>query len=346
MSGFPTVNFGESEHGLFSSGEIQRLMRIEYERARRYGYPFTLMLIEVDRLEYLHDLYGYQSKEEILEAVVSLLRSITRVSDVLGCMQDDRVLAVFPHLRADAVAPLAGRMLRGCRELEFESDGRSLRATLSIGVSAPHDEDAPDFDRFVQTAREALEFAVESGGDRYVMRETASAMIGELRDELTREAELLRAPSRPEPPAERPRPRIPSIDELPKGPLKERIRRLFEALGEGSPELQSLEQEIVQLSEISLREVQEEASTVKVTSGKQIETLERRIEKLKGLLDQAEHELHVTARQKGVEQGVASIYRSVQGLSRDENDYVKKREVLTLIFEANVGLQKGRRSGP
>jgi diguanylate cyclase (GGDEF)-like protein len=193
MTGFPTVNFGESDQGLFSPVEIHQLMRIEYERAVRYGYPFTLMLIEVDRLEYLHDLYGYESKAEILEAVVALLRTITRVSDVLGCMQDDRVMAVFPHLSGESVAPLAGRLLRGCRDLEFESDGRVLRATLSVGVSVSHKHETPDFDRFIETAHEALGYALEAGGDRYVVREAAAAMIEDIRDELTLEASRLRA---------------------------------------------------------------------------------------------------------------------------------------------------------
>jgi len=355
MTGFPTVNFGESEQGLFSPDEIQQLMRVEYERAVRYGYPFTLVLIEVDRLEYLHDLYGYESKTEILQAVVSLLRSITRVSDVLGCMQDDRVLAVFPHLRADSIAPLAGRLLRGCRDLEFESDGRALRATLSFGVSVSHKNGTPDFDRFIETAQEALGYAIEAGGDRYVVREAATAMIEDIRDELTVEANRLRAarpgprpapePARtPEPPPALP-PRIPSLDELPKGPLKDRIRVLFEAIGAGSPELKNLELEVLGLAEKSLRDARElEAGGAE--QGKQIGLLERRIGKLKGLLDKAELELQATARRKGVEEGVASIYRTVQGLAEGEGDFVRKREALTLIFEANAELQKGRRARP
>lgn len=350
MTGFPTVNFGESDQGLFSADEIQRLMQVEFERAVRYGYPYTLMLIEVDRLEYLHDLYGYQSKEEILQSVVTLLRSMTRASDVLGCMQDDRVMAVFPHLSTEAVGPLTSRLLRGCRELEFESDGRSLRATLSIGVSIATESEDPEFGLFVSTAAEALAYALEAGGDRYVIREAAASMIAGIRDELTLEATKLRAerplaqqarrPEAPVPPPT-PAPRIPSIEDLPKGPLRDRIRVLFQAIGEGSPELKKLEHEVLALAEKSLRDARAVEADAE-TQGKQIDTLERRIGKLKSLLDQAEVELHATARRKGVEEGVASIYRTVQGLSQGDGDFERKREALTLIFEANAKLQKGR----
>jgi len=308
-----------------------------------------LMLIEVDRLEYLHDLYGYQSKEEILQAVVSLLRSITRASDMLGCMQDDRVMAVFPHLSNEAVGPLAARLLRGCRELEFESDGRSLRATLSIGVSVAHEGEDPDFGLFIDTAAEAVSYALEAGGDRYVVREAAASMIAGIREELTLEATKLRAerpfarpPRAPEPaPPPPPVPRIPSVEDLPRGPLKDRIRILFQAIGEGSPELKKLEHEVLALAEKSLRDARSVEADAE-TRGKQVDMLERRIGKLKSLLDKAEVELHATARRKGVEEGVASIYRTVQGLSHDDGDFERKREALTLIFEANAKLQKGR----
>ena len=43
---------------------------------------------------------------------------------------------------------------------------------------------------------------------------------------------------------------------------------------------------------------------------------------------------------KGVDTGVASIYRTVQGLTGDEDDYQRKKEMLILIFEANIALQR------
>ena len=132
---FPTVNFSDSEAGLFTPAEIRRLMRIEFERAVRYDYPIVCTLIEVDRLESLHDLYGYESKEEILNSVIGLMRSMTRSSDFLGCMRDNRLMATFPHTHREVAAKLAERLLQGVRKLRFDSDGRTLRSTLSIGIS-------------------------------------------------------------------------------------------------------------------------------------------------------------------------------------------------------------------
>ena len=125
MSGFPTVNFSDTEEGLFTPTEILHLMRVEYERARRYEYPAALMMIAVDRLEYLHDLYGWESKEEILQGVITALRGTTRDSDFLGCMQDDHLMVVFPHSSEDTITAIATRLLRVCREIDFQSDSEA-----------------------------------------------------------------------------------------------------------------------------------------------------------------------------------------------------------------------------
>ena len=89
-----------TEHGLFSLAQIQHLMRVEFNRAQRYDYPIVCMMIAIDRLGHLRDIYGYESKEEIVDAVVGLLKSSTRGSDFLGRMADDRLLAVVHRIRS------------------------------------------------------------------------------------------------------------------------------------------------------------------------------------------------------------------------------------------------------
>jgi len=93
---------------------------------------------------------------------------------------------------------------------------------------------------------------------------------------------------------------------------------------------------------LSIAEQAVQTAKNQTPSGRQetVELLERRITKLKELLDTTESELVRIARMKGVEGGVASIYRTVQGLSFEESDYGRKKEMLTLLFEANVQLRK------
>jgi len=158
-----------TESGLFSLAQIQHLMRVEFNRAQRYDYPIVCMMIAVDRLGHLRDIYGYESKEEIVDAVVGLLKSSTRGSDFLGRMADDRLLAVIPHTPAEGAARLAERLLQGARSMDFHSDGRTVQVTLSIGASHNAGGSTLFFDAMLLAAEEALETSVEAGGDRFAV---------------------------------------------------------------------------------------------------------------------------------------------------------------------------------
>lgn len=72
----------------------------------------------------------------------------------------------------------------------------------------------------------------------------------------------------------------------------------------------------------------------------EIENLERRIAKLVKSLANMEKALEKLAKTKDLETGIASIYRTVQGLGGDENDLDKKRVMMAAVFAANIELQK------
>ena len=73
--------------------------------------------------------------------------------------------------------------------------------------------------------------------------------------------------------------------------------------------------------------------------GEQVDRLERRIKKLTASLEATERALQTVSRLKAIDPGVASIYRTVQGL-RTEDDLARaKRAMLEDLFEQNRVLQ-------
>jgi diguanylate cyclase (GGDEF)-like protein len=358
MPGFPTVNFSNSDQGLFSPEEIQRLMRIEFDRAQRYEYPIVSMLIEVDRLESLHDLYGVESKEEILNAVIELLRSITRASDFLGCLRGDRLMVMFPHTARMVAGKLAGRLLSGAHKLRFDSDGRTLRTTLSIGVSYCRDGERISFDEFLQVAEEAVALAVNAGGDRFVerarvlkseiqeLREEIEARTIELREELAAAAQRQAFP-----------PALPTLSQartpleevelggLPDTELGVKLRELFERIGPQTPETALLQRAVIALILQNIELVRAESAEHELTErDRQIDNLERRVRKLAAMLEMTEAELRRVAELKDVDPGIASVYRNVQGLSGAERDYEMRKQLMNEIFKANVELRERRKA--
>lgn len=160
----PTRN---AERGLFSLAQIQHLIKVEFHRAQRYGYPLSCLLVGIDRLEHLRDLYGYESKEEVVGEVVEMLKRETRTSDFLGRLADDHLLVVVPHTPVEGAQRMVERLLRASRQLEFDSDGRTMEVTISVGVgSTAGGDDVLFFDALLEAAELGLERAQAAGGNR------------------------------------------------------------------------------------------------------------------------------------------------------------------------------------
>jgi diguanylate cyclase (GGDEF)-like protein len=156
--------------GVFSLSQIRHLMRVEFGRAQRYGYPLSCLVIGVDRLESLRDLYGYEFRETALEAVIELLQEETRTCDYLGRLMDDRLMAILPHTTAEGAQAGARRILTAARRLSFQPQGSAIGVSLSIGISHYEDDNTLFFDSLVEAAEAALVEAGKSGGDRFVHR--------------------------------------------------------------------------------------------------------------------------------------------------------------------------------
>ncbi len=165
--------------GVFSLSQIRHLMRVEFGRAQRYGYPLSCLVIGIDRLDALRDQHGYEFRETAVAAVIELLQQETRTCDYLGRLMDDRLMGILPHTTAEGAEAGARRILGAARAVALRAPAaigpgargeNPIRLTLSIGISHYENDNTLFFDSLVEAAEGALAEALRSGGDRFVHR--------------------------------------------------------------------------------------------------------------------------------------------------------------------------------
>lgn len=121
--------------------------------------------------------------------------------------------------------------------------------------------------------------------------------------------------------------------------LVERIRELMVGSGAGRGEaLQEGVLELVLQTVAKERRAAEEARSA--LRDREVDNLQRRIEKLTHSLETTEHRLRQVAAMKNIDDGISSIYREVQGLEDGSEQFGKKKELMSAIFAANLRLQK------
>jgi len=275
-------------------------MRVEFERAGRHGLPLVCLLIGIDRLGTLQDLYGRETREEILGASLAALRRVTREHDLLCALQDDRIVALFPHSQPELGALLARKLLEAAREMRFEREGRSLRISFSIGVAHNRHRDAISFDTLVSVAEEGLAVADAAGGDRFVETELYQLIEQQRR---AREQQALRAGG-PRPPGRRSYPVAPAAPAARAPGLGDTLLDVLSAMGvrvddPGRLDQQSLTQLLFRLQDA--RAPKEHGDLAEERRKNDI--LERRISKLVGQLGVTEAELQRIALLKNVDLG-------------------------------------------
>jgi len=91
---------------------------------------------------------------------------------------------------------------------------------------------------------------------------------------------------------------------------------------------------------LAVKKMEADHEQMREEHARQVDVLERRLTKIATSLEATEGALLRTRSGENVDLGVASIYRTVQGLSDVEGDTELKKEMMSKIFEANIELRK------
>ena len=133
-------------------------VRRELARSRRSGSPLTLLVIRVDDLAQIAELFGVETKNRVLSHVAELAVEVAREVDMAGLLLSLELvgLAAFACDRYGA-SRISARILKANARRPF-SLGEALPAiipSLRFGLST-YAADAQDFDGLLKGAREEL----------------------------------------------------------------------------------------------------------------------------------------------------------------------------------------------
>lgn len=143
---------------------IMGVLKVEFSRARRYNCPLSAALIQIDRYEYLRDLYGVEVAQNISDNVVKMINNNTRLSDFLGKI-GERFLLIMPHTEKEGAVITANRIRKKLASLDFDVSGKLIKVTLSIGISDNEEEESIFYDSILKKAESVMKNIINQGGD-------------------------------------------------------------------------------------------------------------------------------------------------------------------------------------
>lgn len=148
-----------NRRGLFEVAES------EFERCKRYGCVFSLVMIDVDGFKKINDSFGHEAGDTVIKNVTQVCRRITRRVDMIGRYGGDEFVVLLPETSLEGARNLAERMRQKIEGLRIVFEKVSPRITCSFGISQREASDM-DVEDTIRKADKALYVAKRRGGNR------------------------------------------------------------------------------------------------------------------------------------------------------------------------------------
>jgi len=143
--------------GLYNHKHFHETLAAELGRARRYGQPLSLILVDIDFFKAYNDAWGHQAGDALLRSLAGVFKAAARQNDLVARYGGEEFAFVLPQTDKRQATALAKRLCRTVerRRCEGEEVLPGGRLTVSLGVAA-YPEDVSHAADLVGRADQAL----------------------------------------------------------------------------------------------------------------------------------------------------------------------------------------------
>ncbi len=107
----------------------------EVSRAKRYGDPLALALLDLDHFKAINDAYGRPAGDAVLQAFSATCTSILRDTDIFARIGGEEFAVLMPSTPPDAARATMERLRGDLGATPIHWDGRSIQTSVSIGLA-------------------------------------------------------------------------------------------------------------------------------------------------------------------------------------------------------------------
>jgi diguanylate cyclase (GGDEF)-like protein len=120
--------------GLANHRTFYEVLERELFRCRRYGGLVSLIMIDIDNLKEVNDVYGHRAGDKVIRAVSENIRECIRQIDTPARYGGDEFAVILPNTSLDDAFAVAGRMVEkvGNSPINWKND--RINFSISIGL--------------------------------------------------------------------------------------------------------------------------------------------------------------------------------------------------------------------
>ena len=143
--------------GVLKRNSILYILEKEIARSLRYETPFSVLMLSVFRVtpeeETAPDTI---KKESIMNLVLGQLASVFRNTDIIGRLDEEKMLVILPMTAEVNSRKAMSRILKQINDRRFEIDGTALTLKLAGSVTAFDQDLTPSLKEFIRRAEDDI----------------------------------------------------------------------------------------------------------------------------------------------------------------------------------------------
>jgi diguanylate cyclase (GGDEF)-like protein/PAS domain S-box-containing protein len=121
---------------LYNSRHFYHQLKMEIDRADRYGQPLTLLLLDLDDFKRFNDAYGHIEGDQVLMRLGEIVKRCLRQSDSAYRYGGEEFVILLPMTTSADGALTAERIRTEFKKENFSpTQGQEVHVTVSIGVA-------------------------------------------------------------------------------------------------------------------------------------------------------------------------------------------------------------------
>ena len=158
--------------GLHNRRHLMDTLGQQQDRARRFGEPFAVCILDLDHFKHINDAHGHGVGDEALRAFSERIGSQLRRMDVIGRGDSgstfgryggEEFLLVLPYADEASARAAAERLRAAVHATPFDTSAGALPITFSAGIACHRTGES--LDEMLKRADEALYRAKAAGRD-------------------------------------------------------------------------------------------------------------------------------------------------------------------------------------
>ncbi len=143
----PLYGVVDAVTGIWNQKFVEALLGQEANRAVRYRRPLSVLVVELDHAEHIHNELGQEQVNALLSELTEALSRAIRDTDTLGFLEAEHsphFVIILPETDQEGATLAADKIRRSIATHDFETGGGWRRITVSCGAATigvlPHQD--------------------------------------------------------------------------------------------------------------------------------------------------------------------------------------------------------------